>query len=178
MGHPDILRPIPDREAYGGGAAVDGASRGPPGGWRATHPCGPAVRTSVARSGCAGVRRQGTGPRCWRPTSASSPSRSSATAPGLEPQAAEPGPTIEKRSANNRTKTQKMVFLFPSPLPSFLPNERWFMPPAPPTAPDPDAPDPSSSGSGSGSAGSGSGSAGAGQRPVPADGDDGAPEPS
>src|SRR6202453_4863279 len=59
------------------------------------------------------------------------------------------------------------------PFPPFLPNERWFMPPAPPTAPDPDAPEPSSSGSGSGS-----GSAGPGQRPVPADGDDGAPEPS
>src|SRR6204780_4753300 len=75
-----------------------------------------------------------------------------------------------------------MVFLFPSPLPSFLPNERWFMPPAPPTAPDPDAPEPSGSGSGAGAAGPGSGSrsgaAGSGQRPVPADGDDGAPEPS
>jgi hypothetical protein len=45
------------------------------------------------------------------------------------------------------------------------------MPPAPSPAPDPDAPEPS----GSGSAGSGSGS---GSRPVPACGDDGAPEPS
>ena len=43
------------------------------------------------------------------------------------------------------------------------------MPPAPSPAPDPDAPEPS---------GSGSGSAGSGSRPVPACGDDGAPEPS
>jgi hypothetical protein len=72
----------------------------------------------------------------------------------------------------------------PKTLSFFLLNERWFMPPVPPAAPDPDAPEPSSSSSssssssGSGSAGSGSGSGGAGQRPVPADGDGGAPEPS
>src|ERR1700691_828861 len=77
-----------------------------------------------------------------------------------------------------------MVFLFPSLHPSFLLNERWFMPPASPPAPDPDAPEPSSSGSGSGpgsagsGSGSGSGSAGAGQRPDPDGGNDGAPEPS
>src|SRR5580704_6750338 len=53
-----------------------------------------------------------------------------------------------------------MVFLFPSPLPSFLPNERWFMPPAPLSASDPDDPEPDSS------------------RPVPAGGNDGAPEPA
>src|SRR5580658_7644296 len=61
-----------------------------------------------------------------------------------------------------------MVFLFPSPLPSFLPNERWFMPPAPLSAPDPDDPEP---------VGSGSGSDGTGSRPVPAGGNDGAAEP-
>ena len=63
-----------------------------------------------------------------------------------------------------------MVFLFPSPLPSFLPNERWFMPPAPPTAPDPDDPEPSSSGSGSGSDR-------ARVAPGSGGGNDGAPEP-
>src|SRR5580692_643628 len=53
-----------------------------------------------------------------------------------------------------------MVFLFSSPLPLFLPNERWFMPPAPFPDPDPDVPEPS------------------GSRSVPAGGNDGAPEPS
>src|ERR1700677_337761 len=62
-----------------------------------------------------------------------------------------------------------MVFLFPSLLPFFLPNERWFMSAAPLSAPDPDDPEPASSGSGSGSDGTGS-------RPAPAGGNDGAPE--
>src|ERR1700683_3831671 len=41
-----------------------------------------------------------------------------------------------------------MVLLFPSPLPSFLPNERWFMTPAPPTALDPADSEHNGSGSG------------------------------
>src|ERR1700733_13257618 len=77
----------------------------------------------------------------------------------------------KKSSPNARTRTRKMVFLFPSPPSPFLPNERWFMPPAPLSAPDPDAPEPTGSGSGSGSDGTGS-------RPAPAGGNDGAPEPA
>jgi hypothetical protein len=42
MSPPDILRPIPER-ADGSGDAIGLASRGLPGGWRATHRCHPAA---------------------------------------------------------------------------------------------------------------------------------------
>src|ERR1700683_2949623 len=67
--------------------------------------------------------------------------------------------SIEKRSVKARKRHPQVVFLFPSPLPSFPPNQRWFSPPAPFPGPDPDDPEP------------------AGSRPVPADGNDGAAEP-
>src|SRR3984957_309892 len=65
---------------------------------------------------------------------------------------------VEKRFVKYSNASSNDGILVPSPLPFFLPNERWFMPPAPLSAPDPDDPEPDSS------------------RPVPAGGNDSAPE--